>query len=142
MTGVLDLLRTERWAVAQATAAHLDLVMEALAIAVLIGVPLGVAAVRSRAAERLVVGVANVLQTVPSLALLGFLLIVFHGQIGKPPARAALVIYALLPIIKNTILGLRSIGRGVAEDAVGLGRTPWERLRRLEVGREVRYVLG
>ena len=57
-------------------------------------------------AERVVVGLANVLQTVPSLALLGFLLIVFRGEIGKPPALAALVVYALLPIIKNTILGL------------------------------------
>ncbi len=59
--------------------------------------------------ERIAVGAADVLQTVPSLALLGFLLIVFRGEIGKNPALAALVVYALLPIVKNTILGLRSI---------------------------------
>ncbi|HEV3166473.1 MAG TPA: ABC transporter permease/substrate-binding protein [Isosphaeraceae bacterium] len=142
MTSLFELIRTERWGLAEATAAHLDLVLEALVIAVLIGVPLGILATRSKAAERLVVGVANVLQTVPSLALLGFLLIVFHGTIGKPPARAALVIYALLPIIKNTVLGLRSIDRGVAEAALGLGMTAWQRLTIVELPLAVPIILG
>ncbi|SIO59611.1 osmoprotectant transport system permease protein [Singulisphaera sp. GP187] len=142
MNGLIDLAWSERWQLAEATAAHLDLVMEALVLAVLIGVPLGILAMRSRAAERVVVGLANVLQTVPSLALLGFLLIVFRGQIGKPPARAALVVYALLPIIKNTILGLRSIPRDVAEAAVGLGMTAWQRLRIVELPLAVPIVLG
>ena len=142
MNGLLDLAWTERWRLAEATAAHLDLVLEALLVAVLLGVPLGILAKRSRLAERIVVGLANVLQTVPSLALLGFLLIVFQGQIGKPPARAALVVYALLPIIKNTILGLRSISRGVSEAALGLGMTSWQRLRIVELPLAVPIVLG
>src|SRR5947208_2967548 len=142
MSRWLDLARSERWALAAATAAHLDLVIEALALAVLLGVPLGILATRSRTAERIVVGLANVLQTIPSLALLGFLLTLFHGRIGKPPARAALVIYALLPIIKNTILGLRSIDRGVAEAALGLGMTAWQRLRIVELPLAVPIVLG
>ncbi len=142
MTGFWELARSERWALAAATAAHLDLVLEALLIAVAIGVPLGIVAVRSRGAERVVLGLANVLQTVPSLALLGFLLIVFRGTIGKPPALAALVIYSLLPIIKNTILGLRGIDPGVAEAAVGMGMTPWQRLRIVELPLAVPVVLG
>lgn len=142
MNGFLDLVWSERWALAEATAAHLDLVMEALVLAVLIGVPLGIGATRSRAAERVIVGAANVLQTIPSLALLGFLLIVFHGQIGKPPARAALVLYALLPIVKNTILGLRSIPRGVAEAALGLGMTTRQRLTMVELPLAVPIILG
>src|SRR5947208_11046399 len=142
MSRWLDLARSERWALAAATAAHLDLVIEALALAVLLGVPLGILATRSRTAERIVVGLANVLQTIPSLALLGFLLTLFHGRIGKPPARAALVIYALLPIIKNTILGLRSIPRGVAEAALGLGLTAWQRLRFVELPLAIPIVLG
>ncbi len=109
MNGLLELAWSERGPLLQSTAAHLDLVLEALLLAVLIGVPLGIVAMRSRTVELVVVGLANVLQTIPSLALLGFLLILFRGQIGKPPARAALVVYAFLPIIKNTILGLRSI---------------------------------
>lgn len=142
MRDIIALAWSERWPLAEATAAHLDLVIEALTLAVLIGVPLGIMAARSRAAERLVVGLANVLQTVPSLALLGFLLIVFQGQIGKPPARAALVVYALLPIIKNTILGLRGIAPGVSEAALGLGMRAWQRLWIVELPLAVPILLG
>ncbi len=127
------LARQQRAELFEATAAHLDLVLEALAIAALIGVPLGILATRFRRIEPLIVGLANVLQTVPSLALLGFLLIVFQGQIGKPPARAALVVYALLPIVRNTIVGLRGVDRGVIEAAVGMGMTGRQRLGLVEL---------
>ena len=125
-----------------ATAAHLDLVIEALFLAVLIGVPAGIAASRSRGFERAALGFANVLQTVPSLALLGFLLILFQGTIGKPPALAALVIYALLPILKNTILGLRGIDSALLEAAEGMGMTPWQRLRLVELPLAIPVLLG
>src|SRR5271166_713669 len=115
----LDLLSSEWWSLLGATAAHLELVVEAVTLAVLVGVPLGILAARRPLLERTAVGVSGVLQTVPSLALLGFLLIAFRGQIGKAPALAALVLYALLPIVKNTILGLQSIDPGVREAALG-----------------------
>jgi osmoprotectant transport system permease protein len=142
MNDLIHLLLSERASLGAATAAHLDLVLEALLLAVAIGVPLGILASRSRPAERVVISLANVLQTIPSLALLGFLLILFHGAIGKPPARAALVIYALLPIIKNTILGLQGIDRGVSEAALGLGMTPWQRLTIVELPLAVPIILG
>src|SRR5262245_56497510 len=142
MSRSLELIHAERFALAAATAAHLDLVLEALLVAVLLGVPLAVLTTRSRALEGIVGGLANVFQTVPSLALLGFLLIVFRGEIGKKPAMAALVVYALLPIVKNTILGLRSIPRGVAEAALGLGMTAWQRLGLVELPLAVPIVLG
>ncbi len=123
-------------------AAHLNLVVEAIAIASVIGIPIGVLATRSRAVERVAVGIANILQTVPSLALLGLLLVIFHGQIGKPPALAALVVYSLLPILKNTILGLRSVDRGVLEAAEGMGMTPWQRLRLVELPLAIPVILG
>ena len=126
----------------EATAAHLDLVGEALMIAVAIGVPLGILASRTRLAERGIIGLANVLQTIPSLALLGVLLILFRGQIGKPPAMAALVVYSLLPIIKNTILGLKGVDRGVTEAAIGMGMTPWQRLTMVELPLAVPVLLG
>jgi len=138
----LSLLRDQRRPLFEATAAHLDLVGEALLIAVAVGVPLGILASRSRPAERGIIGLANVLQTIPSLALLGVLLIVFRGQIGKPPALAALVVYSLLPIIKNTILGLKGVDRGVAEAAVGMGMTPWQRLTLVELPLAVPVLLG
>lgn len=142
MTDFLQLVVAERWAIFEATAAHLDLVLEALICAVLLGVPLGILAARSRMLERVVLALANVLQTIPSLALLGFLLILFHGTIGKPPALAALVVYALLPIIKNTVLGLRGIDRGVAEAALGMGMTSWQRLWIVELPLAVPIILG
>jgi osmoprotectant transport system permease protein len=142
MRDVFQLASEQRWALLEATAAHLDLVVEALIAAVVLGVPLGILAARSRRLETVVVGVANVLQTVPSLALLGFLLILFRGTIGKPPALAALVIYALLPIIKNTVLGLRGIDRGVHEAALGMGMTSWQRLRLVELPLAVPAILG
>jgi osmoprotectant transport system permease protein len=142
MRAWLELAWVERGPLLAATAAHLDLVVEALVLAVLVGVPLGILATRWRTAERIIVTLANVLQTVPSLALLGFLLIVFRGEIGKKPAMAALVVYALLPIVKNTILGLRSIPRGVNESALGLGMTAWQRLRLVELPLAVPIVLG
>jgi osmoprotectant transport system permease protein len=126
----------------RATAAHLDLVLEAVVLSALIGVPLGVLAARSHGAERLALGVANILQTVPSLALLGLLLILFHGQIGKPPALAALIVYALLPILKGTVLGLRGIDRGVREAAVGMGMTFRQQLVIVELPLAMPIILG
>ena len=142
MNDWLTLLQTQAWPLFEATAAHLDLVGEAIVIAVLLGVPLGILASRTRWVEQGVVGLANVLQTIPGLALLGVLLILFRGQIGKPPALAALVVYSLLPIIKNTILGLKGVDRGVNEAAVGMGMTPWQRLTWVELPLAVPVLLG
>ncbi len=136
------LLSSEWWPLLAATAAHLELVVEAVAVAVLVGVPLGIVAARRPLLERAALGIASVLQTIPSLALLGFLLIAFRGQIGKAPALAALVLYALLPIVKNTILGLQSIDPGVREAALALGMTPWQRLRLVELPLAVPILLG
>ena len=142
VTGLLALAWAERLRLVEATAAHLDLVLEALALAVAVGVPLGILASRSKAADRVVLASANILQTIPSLALLGFLLIAFGGTIGKPPALAALAIYALLPVIKNTVVGLRGIDPGVAEAAVGLGMSARQRLVLVELPLAVPVILG
>lgn len=142
IAGWWELLASERWPLLEATAAHLDLVLESILLAVLVGVPMGIVAARRPALERAAVGLANVLQTIPSLALLGFLLIAFRGQIGKPPALAALVLYALLPIVKNTVLGLRSIDPGVREAALALGMTGRQRLLWVELPLALPIVLG
>ena len=110
----LDLLSSEWWSLLGATAAHLSgrRGRDARGPG---GRAAGHRGPRRPLLERTAVGVSGVLQTVPSLALLGFLLIAFRGQIGKAPALAALVLDALLPIVKNTILGLQSIDPGVRE---------------------------
>ncbi|HZW75165.1 MAG TPA: glycine betaine ABC transporter substrate-binding protein, partial [Caldimonas sp.] len=101
---------------------HLLLVFGSLALAVLVGVPLGVAAWRWPASEGPLLGAVAVLQTVPSLALLAFL-IALVGAIGVVPAVLALFLYALLPIVRNTHAGLRAVSGGMAQAALSLGMT-------------------
>jgi glycine betaine/choline ABC-type transport system substrate-binding protein/ABC-type proline/glycine betaine transport system permease subunit len=101
---------------------HLLLVFGSLALAIVVGVPLGVAAWRWPASEQVVLGAVAVLQTIPSLALLAFL-IALVGAIGFVPALIALFLYALLPIVRNTHAGLRAVSGGMAQAALSLGMT-------------------
>jgi osmoprotectant transport system permease protein len=95
-----------------------------MAFAILIGVPLGMVIVERRAFRTLALGIANILQTIPSLALFGFLIpIPFIGGIGRRTAIVALVLYALLPIIRNTYVGLTGIDPAVLEAAEAMGMT-------------------
>ncbi|HEX4236284.1 MAG TPA: glycine betaine ABC transporter substrate-binding protein [Caldimonas sp.] len=101
---------------------HLVLVFGSLVLAVMVGVPLGVAAWRWPASEATLLGAVAVLQTIPSLALLAFL-IALLGSIGVVPAVIALFLYALLPIVRNTHAGLRAVSGGMADAALSLGMT-------------------
>lgn len=104
------------------TVQHLGLVVVATALAVIIGIPLGVVIARSARLRAPVLGAANVLQTIPSLALFGFLIPVpWLGGIGARTAIVALVVYALLPIIRNTCVGIEGIDPSVREAATGMG---------------------
>jgi osmoprotectant transport system permease protein len=101
---------------------HLLLVFGSLVLAVAIGVPLGIAAWRWPRLEPFLLGAVAVLQTIPSLALLAFL-IALVGSIGVVPAVIALLLYALLPIVRNTHAGLRSVSGEMAQAALSLGLT-------------------
>jgi osmoprotectant transport system permease protein len=106
------------------TLEHLTLVVIAMAFAILIGVPLGMLVVQRPALRTLALGIASILQTVPSLALFGFLIpIPFIGGIGRRTAIVALVLYALLPILRNTYVGLTGIDPAVLEAAEAMGMT-------------------
>jgi osmoprotectant transport system permease protein len=116
------------------TAQHLLLVAASAAIAVAVGVPLGVALTRRPRMARPVLGAANVVQTIPSLALFGFLIpIPFLGGIGARTAIVALVVYGLLPILQNTYAGIRSVDPAIVEAATGLGMTDRQRLLAVEL---------
>ncbi len=106
---------------------HLWLTVLAMAIAVLIGVPLGVLIHRRRTAAPLVLGVTEVVQTIPSLAMLAFLFAVY-GILGATPAVTALVLYALLPIVVNTFTGLKELSPEIIEAADGIGMSSRQRL--------------
>lgn len=120
--------------IAAQTAEHVFLVAVSIAIAVLIGVPLGIFLTRKPSLSSPVMGFANVMQTVPSLALFGFLIpIPLVGGIGNRTAIVALVLYALLPILKNTYVGIQSVDPSVVEAGRGMGMTDFERLRIIEL---------
>lgn len=111
---------------------HLALVLGSLALAVAVAVPLGIAAHRlPRLAGPVMAGV-GLLQTLPSLALLAFL-IVLVGRIGFLPALLALFVYALLPIVRNTHAGLQAVPAGLPQAALALGLTPAQTLRAIEL---------
>ena len=107
-----------------ATLDHIELVLISMLTAILIAVPLGMFIVQRPALRAISIGIANVFQTIPSLALFGFLIpIPFIGGIGKRTAIVALVLYALLPILRNTYVGLSGIDPAVLEAAQAMGMT-------------------
>ncbi len=116
------------------TLAHAFLVLTALCVACLAGIPAGVGLSRRPAARTWALSLANVAQTIPSLALFGFLIpLPYFGGIGRRTAIVALVLYALLPILRNTLTGLLGVDPSVLESAVAMGMTARQRLFRVEL---------
>ena len=117
--------------IVQRTGEHLLLVGIAITIAIAISLPLGVLITRKKALRQPVLAIANILQTIPSLALFG-LLIPLVG-IGAVPAIIALTVYSFLPIIRNTYTGIMNVDPAVREAGRGMGMTDWQLLSRVEL---------
>jgi osmoprotectant transport system permease protein len=116
------------------TGQHLWLVLVSITCAVAVGIPAGIALTRHARWKRPVLGIAGILQTVPSLALFGFLIpLPFVGGIGARTAIVALVLYALLPVIRNTVTGIEGVDRNVREAAVAMGMTTRQILWQVEL---------
>jgi osmoprotectant transport system permease protein len=131
---VFDFLFRNRAEVLALTLEHSALVAAAMLIAVALGIPLGILVTRQQALRRWVLGTANIFQTVPSLALFGFLISVpLLGGIGGRTAIVALVVYALLPIIRNTYVGISGVDPAVVEAARGMGMTDRQLLWQVEI---------
>lgn len=127
-------LKTLLKEVATLTGEHVVLVAVSSGLAIAIGIGVGIAGTRNAAVRRVSVTVASILQTIPSLALFGFLLPVpFIGGIGKHTAILSLVLYSLLPILRNTIVGITSVERPVREAAIAMGMTNSQLLRMVEL---------
>jgi osmoprotectant transport system permease protein len=134
VSGLGAFLWDRRGEILALTGEHLVLVAVSAVIATAIGVPLGVALTRRPGLARPVLGFANTVQAIPSLALFGFLIPVpFLGGIGARTAIVALVVYSLLPILRNTHAGILSVEPAVVEAADGIGMTRGERLRLVEL---------
>ncbi len=114
-----------------ATLEHAQLVLVSIAIATVIGVGLGVATYRTARPAAITLAVVATMLTIPSFALFG--LLIGPLGLGATPAVVALVMYALLPIVRNTIVGLRSVDPAVIESAIGMGMSRRQRLMRIEL---------
>lgn len=138
-----NFLLEHRGEILATTLEHLALVVIAMVIAILIGVPLGLFIVHRPALRAIALGIANVFQTIPSLALFGFLIpIPFIGGIGKRTAVVALVLYALLPILRNTYVGLTEIDPAVLESAEAMGMTRSQILFRVRLPLASAFILA
>jgi osmoprotectant transport system permease protein len=125
------------------TLEHLFLVGLSMGIAAALAIPAGILLTRRTFLERWVLGFANVMQTVPSLALFGFLIpLPFLGGIGKHTAIVALVLYALLPILRNTLTGILSVDPAVRESAIAMGMTGRQLLWEVELPLATRTILA
>lgn len=113
---------------------HLLLVGLSISIAILISIPLGILITRKPQLSQPVLGFANILQTIPSLALLGFLISVpLLGGIGNTPAIIAITLYSLLPIIRNTYTGIIGVDPAIREAGRGMGMTDRQLLLQVEI---------
>jgi osmoprotectant transport system permease protein len=134
----------EHWGeITTLTLEHLWLTGAAMSIATLIAVPLGILLARRRSLARPVLGIVNTLQTIPSLAMFGFLLpLPFVGERAARIAIVALVAYALLPIVRNTYTGITGVDVTVMDVAQAVGLTSWQRLRFVELPLAMPYILA
>ena len=126
-----DFMRQQSDKLLEQTIQHIGLTFISLFIAVLIGLPLGIFIARRKQFSGAILGIAGVLQTVPSIALLGFMIPVLG--IGPKPAIAALLLYALLPIIRNTFTGIEGVDPAVKEAAMAMGMSKWQVLFKVEL---------
>lgn len=125
------------------TGEHLVLVAISMAVAILLGVPGGILLTRRPRLRNWLLGLASVVQTIPSLALFGFLIpIPLIGGIGTRTAVVSLVLYALLPILRNTFVGIAGVDRAVCESAVAMGMTGAQILRMVELPLAARMIVA
>ena len=118
----------------RATAEHIVMVAISVTAAIVIGLPLGIWCTRKTAAARAMLRAIDVIQTIPSLALFGFLIpIPLIGGIGPRTAVTALILYSLLPIVRNTVTGIRGVDRNVREAGIAMGLTPRQLLIDVEL---------
>ncbi len=139
----LDYMAANRAEVLQRLVEHLVLVGASVGLAVLVAVPLGIALTRRTRWRGPVIGVANVIQTIPSLALFGLLIpLPLLGGIGARTAIVALFGYSLLPILRNTYEGIRGVDASVREAGRAMGMTDGQLLRQVELPLAMGVILG
>ena len=131
MTNFIDIFNERKGQLVTALLEHVQISFIALFFAVVMAIPLGIYLTNKRKIAESIIGISAVLQTIPSLALLGLLIPLFG--IGKVPAIIALVVYALLPILRNTFTGINEVDATLKEAATAMGMNTWKRLIKVEL---------
>lgn len=122
------------------TLQHITLSLSAVLLACIVGIPVGFLIVNHKKLSHIVLGIANIIQTIPSLAMFAFALPLFG--IGIKPAIFALFLYALLPILKNTLLGIKSVEPSIIKAAKGMGMSPTQIMFMVEVPLSISIIMG
>lgn len=128
---LIDFIQQQSGKLLEQTLQHIGLTFISLLLAVLIGVPLGILITRREKLSGIILGIAGVLQTIPSIALLGFMIPLLG--IGPQPAIVALFLYALLPIIRNTYTGIQQVNPAVTDAAIGMGMSKRQLLLKVQL---------
>lgn len=127
-----DALREQLVVLPEYLGRHIQLSLVALALGIVISIPLAVVAFRIQRLQGPILGVAGMIQTIPSLALLA-LMVPLLGRIGFVPALVALVLYSILPMLRNTVTGLQEVDANLVEAARGIGMTQNQMLIRVQI---------
>ncbi|MBK5254195.1 MAG: ABC transporter permease [Peptostreptococcaceae bacterium] len=137
---VLNFITTHWDDIFEATLQHMKLSFSAVLLACLVGIPLGFLLVNRKYMSGIVLNIANVIQTIPSLAM--FALVMPFMGIGTKPAIFALFLYALLPIIKNTYIGIHNVDPAIKQAAVGMGMSRQQIMFQIEVPLSISVIMG
>jgi osmoprotectant transport system permease protein len=119
---------------------HILMVISGLILALIIGIPLGIMSARNEKAAKFILAISNLIQVFPSLALLAMLMVIFG--IGFNSVVIALFLYSLLPIIRNTYVGLKEVDQSALEAGKGLGMTKFQLLRQVQIPLSFSFILS
>lgn len=128
---MLEFLQSQGSTILQASGQHLFISYAAIILGVLLAVPLGIVIVRNNILANIFLGIANILQTIPTLAMLALMIPLFG--IGTWPAIIALFVYSILPILRGTYDGINDVDENLVEAGKGMGMTPWQILTNIEL---------
>lgn len=134
--GIIEFVQSNWSELLQMTLEHIKLVGLAVGIAVLTGVPFGIYISQKESLANLVLAVAGIIMTIPSIALFGIMIPIFsliNQGIGFLPAIVALILYSQLPIIRNTYIAIKNVDPNTRDAAIGMGMTTWQRLYKVEI---------
>lgn len=133
---ILEFVQSNWSELIQMTLEHIKLVGLAVGIAILTGVPFGIYISQREPLANLVLAVAGIIMTIPSIALFGIMIPIFsliNQGIGFLPAIVALILYSQLPIIRNTYIAIKNVDANTRDAAIGMGMTTWQRLYKVEI---------